>query len=312
MISVSNGPTILVLAAYSLLAGCASVFAPPASLGEQAAGYTYVPVDPFPVKADSAEGEFCDLANSPEELLKLFPDNAVRVSQQRVDTSAEVTYGQSSVGARSGKYIITVDYINADTEDVRFWIKKEAAVKSSSRDAVRAKKRVPLIGPLPDDYDPTTVSYSVRRVKDGDNREDFSDNDYEEYSIPTYVGIGLRVTANVEVVGARANIAGLGVIGAEAEAERLRGSLVVQTLGVNGRAISAALPIQSELNRTTAQNAVVAIASIKALLYDDGTIISPRVVGIYLPFPADVGLVNAIISEISKNDVDWVPLCPVD
>ena len=95
----------------------------------------------------------------------------------------------------------------------------------------------------------------------------------------------------------------------EAEANNLRGSLTVQTLGVNGQAISAALPIQSELNRTTAQNAIVAVGSIKALLYENGTVVNPRVVGMYLPFPGGKPLVNAIISELSKKRVVWYRPC---
>jgi hypothetical protein len=101
------------------------------------------------------------------------------------------------------------------------------------------------------------------------------------------------------------------VIGAEAEAERLRGSLVVQTLGVNGKAIASALPIQSELNRTTAQNAIVAVASVKALLHADETIVAPRIVGLYLPFPGGRPLVNALISELSKSTsrLEWKRPC---
>lgn len=113
----------------------------------------------------------------------------------------------------------------------------------------------------------------------------------------------------VYVTGANANISGIGVIGAEAEADRLKGSLVVQTLGVNGKSVAAALPIQSELNRTTAQNAIVAVGSIKALLYSPETITSPRVVGLYLPFPGGKALVNALISELSKERVEWYRAC---
>jgi hypothetical protein len=109
--------------------------------------------------------------------------------------------------------------------------------------------------------------------------------EYTEYSVPVYVGLGLRVAANIYSTNGKANISGLGIIGAEAEAENLKGSLVIQTLGVNGRAIAAALPIQSEVNRTTAQNAISAVGAIKALLHAEETWVAPRVVGLYLPFP---------------------------
>ena len=155
-----------------------------------------------------------------------------------------------------------------------------------------------------------TVTYNVIHHSEEVDGESLLQEGYQEFNLPLYVGIGLRVTSNVQVLKANAKIEGLGVIGAEAEAGRLRGSLVVQTLGVNGKSISAALPIQSELNRTTAQNAIVSIGSIKALLYEDETVISPRVVGLYLPFAGGQALVNQIISELSKSSpITWKRPC---
>ena len=150
---------------------------------------------------------------------------------------------------------------------------------------------------------PGSERYEVTRLKEGEAAG------ANQFNIPVYVGVGLRVSAYVYVTGASANISGIGIIGAEAEANNLRGSLVVQTLGVNGKSVAAALPIQSELNRTTAQSAIVAVGAIKALLYADETIKSPRVVGLYLPFPGGKPLVNAIISELSKKQVEWSRPC---
>jgi hypothetical protein len=81
----------------------------------------------------------------------------------------------------------------------------------------------------------------------------------------------------------------------------------VQTLGVNSQAVASALPVQSELSRTTAENAFVAIESIKAMLHQPETIKFPRVVGLYLPFPGGKPLVNALISELSRRPVTWCP-----
>lgn len=142
-----------------------------------------------------------------------------------------------------------------------------------------------------------------------DTREAFikrySEQGYLLYTIPVYVGVGLRVTADVSDIKGSANLTGLSVIGMEAEAKNIRGSLVVQTLGVNGKSISAALPINNDLNLTTTQNAVSAIGAIKALLYEDETEIKVRVVGLYLPFPGGEALVNAIISEMAQEPITW-------
>lgn len=130
---------------------------------------------------------------------------------------------------------------------------------------------------------------------------------YEEFNVPIYVGIGLRIVAEGFATSADANISGIGVISVEAEAKRLSGSLTVQTLGVNSQAVASALPVQSELSRVTAENAFVAIGSIKAMLHQKETIKFPRVVGLYLPFPGGKPLVNSLISELSRTPVAWCP-----
>lgn len=157
---------------------------------------------------------------------------------------------------------------------------------------------------------PGTERFEVSSIVDTTNvSTTASAKDGNLFNIPVYVGVGLRVSASVYVTSASANISGIGIIGAEAEADRLKDSLVVQTLGVNGKSVAAALPIQSELNRTTAQSAIVSVGSIKALLYADETVTSPRVVGLYLPFPGGKPLVNALISELSSQRVTWKRAC---
>ena len=283
--------------------GKADNLATPKSIGEMESGYTYVPIDPFPVKTVAGDG--CKDSVNPisGSLLDALPDNAVRMLVERFDLSGAVTYGTSKSGAKGESYRVTVDYINADTINVPVWIAK--SMVNSKKNEYEA---VYLFSPPSMDFIPGTEIYEVTREKP-EGKGDFPS--YSEFNIPVYVGVGLRISANVYVVGANANISGIGIIGAEAEAERLKGSLVVQTLGVNGKSVAAALPIQSELNRTTAQNAIVAVGSIKALLYADETVKSPRVVGIYLPFPGGKPLVNALISELSKKRVIWERPCLV-
>lgn len=269
------------------------------------------------------------------------------MSVEKFDTSGAVSYGPAGFGAQDESYRVTVDYVNSDTTNFSVMIKKEAMnVKKNKLEVVD------LLVPLDTDkYTPDSEVYSVLSKRDYEkfkNKLETEDktkkqkatstkkgektnnngfwgslissvfklkaekDEYVEYNIPIYVGVGLRVTANVDITAANANISGLGVIGAEAEANSLKGSLIVQTLGINGQSIAAALPIQSELNRTTAQNAIVAVGSIKALLYDDNITTSPRVVGMYLPFPGGKPLVNRIISELSKGKVKWKRPCELE
>jgi hypothetical protein len=288
--------TLLLLVVVALLGGCASTF--PQSEGERQSGYTYVPIDPFAVQTvlgDSCKETGSGKAKVYGTLLESLPDNAVRMLIERFNASGTVTYGPAKLGAKGESYRVTVDYINADTINVQVWISK------TMRNIGGETQVVSFMAPPLPQFLPDTEVYTVTRRRPTMK----STGEYVEFNIRVYVGIGLRVSANVDVVGASANISGIGVIGAEAEAERVKGSLVVQTLGVNGKSIAAALPIQSELNRTTAQSAIVAVGAIKALLYAAETSVSPRVVGIYLPFPGGKPLVNALISELSKERVEW-------
>jgi len=290
------------------LTGCATI-TKPQSQGESESGFTYIPIDPFSV--ETKPGDSCIKTDSSTEptppegrsykaLLDAFPDNAVRVAIEQLGVSGKITYGTSFVAAKNEQYKVTVDYINSDTTNIAFWISKKMQIYGTEK-----YETVPLLAPNNGKYTYDSEMYTVTRSKPNGEDAFF----YAEYNVPVYIGVGLRVTANVKQVSSDANISGLGVIGAEAEANKIQGTLVVQTLGINGKSIAAALPIQSELNRTTAQNAVVAVGSIKALLYENETVKSPRVVGLYLPFPGGRPLVNAIISELSKERVPWPRPC---
>lgn len=309
----------IVLSLIFLLAGChgSSVYSP----AENESGYTYVPLDPFPVKL--VPGTECEKTAklSRKTLLQALPDNAVRMLTEQFDASGAVTYGPSKVSGSASSYRITIDYIYSDTMNRAVYISKSVMPKADVLDKEKKERRIVPIGSSPTfsyvhgseeykitsdhPFDPSryTVTPEQKLAWEVFNQE------YSEFNIPVYVGLGLRVSANINSVKSNANISGLGIIGAEAEANNLQGSLVIQTLGVNGKAVAAALPIQSELNRTTAQNAIVAIGTIKALLHSDDTWIAPRVVGLYLPFPGGKALVNALISELSKKELEWEFTC---
>ena len=291
------------LAGSVLLASCGTLLptrdgALAASVAEIESGYTYIPVDPFPVESKFPANCQADDYVGNSALFGALPDNAVRMLVERIDRSGAITYGISKAGAKDESYRVTIDYINADTINVPISI-----IKIMKKKVGNEISQVSIFATDLSEFIPGYERYEVTRLTTLRGVSGFV------FNIPVYVGVGLRISSNVFVTGTSANISGIGVIGAEAEANRLTGSLVVQTLGVNGQSIAAALPIQSELNRTTAQNAIVAVGSIKALLYDDKTIASPRVVGLYLPFPGGKALVNALISELSKEKVSWDRPC---
>ncbi|MBI1945962.1 MAG: hypothetical protein HYS27_09715 [Deltaproteobacteria bacterium] len=280
----------------SLIGGCATA----TPRAEVAGGYSYVPLDPFPAQINVPE----DCSEPSIAALQSLPDNAVRMSVVELAGSAKTEAGFGSVGIKGSTYNVTIDYINSATINGNFWIRRSASpIKPSSATTVGAAgskmvtttQLVPLAKTIEPNFDPTSVRYEVSR------KQPVQEDGFERVNIPIYVGIGLRVVSVVTVVEGGANISGLGTIGAEAEAKRLSGSLVVQTLGINGKSVTAALPIQSELNRTTAQAAIVSISQIKTLLYQPGTYVAPRIVGLYLPLESDPRLVRALVSSLADG-----------
>jgi hypothetical protein len=57
----------------------------------------------------------------------------------------------------------------------------------------------------------------------------------------------------------------------------------------------------SEINPTTLQNAIMALGAIKAKLYDQGTSINPRVVGVYNNLGGGQETINAFISILLEQ-----------
>ncbi len=275
----------------------------PQSQAALQSGFTYVPVDPFSVRA--VPGQDC-VPEAPyyPALLASLPDNSVRVSLEQFSGSGSLGIGPLGASVEGGTYKVTLDYINADTTNIDMYFRR--TIIENGQEFYYS-----MHSPSPASSDPARDSFEVRSV-DSLSDEEIESNTFELHSIPVYVGVGLRIISNVVVSGANVDVSGLGAIAAAAQTSNLSGNLVVQTIGVNGKSIAAALPIQSELNPTTVQNAIVAIGSIKTLLYEDETVTAPRVVGLYLPFMGDKQLINGIISVLVTDAVEWERACLVE
>src|SRR4051812_5357468 len=106
-----------------LIVGLQACTTAPKSTAEQLSGYTYVPLDPFPVYIDKVatgeKGSTTEPAPTARALpsaniLQLLPDNAVRMSVESYDLKGNAHYGPAAVGSAGDIYHVTVDYINAD------------------------------------------------------------------------------------------------------------------------------------------------------------------------------------------------------
>ena len=155
----------------------------------------------------------------------------------------------------------------------------------------------------------TADTASTEKVKSGEEGEDL----FESYTFPVYLGVGMRLTADIRALKSGVQLNGLGAIGVAADTDAITGTLTVQTLGVSGKSIATALPLPAKLDQTTIEQSILAIGTSRALLYNqsDRNLLQarPRVVGIYSPVGSDPKLINAIYSELSNDRVKWHRPC---
>jgi hypothetical protein len=297
---------LIAAGAAAVVAGCEKGPTQPATPAETQAAFTYVPLDPLPVEI--AGGAGCEyregsVASVRRAVLDSLPDNAVRVAIRQVDGTASGSIGPAKLGAEGHQYQVILDYINADVVNLRFRVTRDKDGR-----VVRLERLAEGEGPrnAGEAYEGAAPA-GVRQPGPVPGPASLGD----EVVIPVYVGVGLRLTANVKVLKGNVNLSSLGALAAQAEAQNIAGSLIVQTLGITGKQVTTALPLPSELNQTTIQNAILALGSIKAIVYDQqGTVIWPRVTGIYNPLGAsDERTLNSIVSEIARSPVVWKQPC---
>lgn len=289
------------------LSACVNWIPLPKTVGERDSGFSYIPLDPLPVYvsphpiscrvADDGSGAFAPGFEA-KPLLDSLPDNAVRIAVKEYNGKGKLSFSGSSVGVEGNRYQVILDYINVDTSNMRFYIdqhRDENGIAKSVPEVVRVTPYAEFAAIGPNDK---RTPEQLARARGNT-------------VIPVYVGVGLRLTADLQVLKGTVNLSSLGAIAAGVESGRASGSLVVQTLGITGKQVSTALPLPSELNQTTVQNAILSLGSIKAIIFDSAnTNTTPRVTGMYLPIRnASEDLVNSIVSELAREPIPWPHPC---
>ncbi len=291
------------------LGGCGTLFPQlsPAGLprtpGERASNYGYVPLDPLSVEVTNTPERCAVQGKARVPLLEALPDLSIRFAVADIDSSGGLSFGPSKVTQTSGTYRAVLDYVNVDVIPVNFLINKVVVDAGGT----------PLLTSPSDPVGPgeSISRYNVSYLPTGRDISEAEDAaNFEVVTVPVYVGVGLRLSADIRALRGNINISGLGVIGAQAEAGALTGTLTVQTLGVNGRSIAMALPLPNKLDQTTIEAGVLAIGGSRAMLYTAGTedgqvTATPRIVGLYSPIGSDPRLINAIYSELSLARPRW-------
>lgn len=126
-------------------------------------------------------------------------------------------------------------------------------------------------------------------------------------TVPMYTGVGLRIRAEYQVLKGKVNISGLPALAVAAEADKISGRLTVQTLGISGSEVTGLMPLISDISVTSIQNAVQAVAAIKAKIYEESTTVYPKIIGFESP-GKDPELIRAI-TEYFYASKEYI--CPV-
>jgi hypothetical protein len=94
------------------------------------------------------------------------------------------------------------------------------------------------------------------------------------------VGVGLRLISLIYTAEEGINISDLYSIGLAAKQEKLSGTLIIEVIGIKSKEVTSLIPLPSEINQTTIQNAMQALATIKSKIYDEETSLYPQVMAI--------------------------------
>jgi hypothetical protein len=273
----------LIFCAVLCSPGCKSLRT--ATMGETARGqsalsFGYTPLDPLPV-------------NTKTNSLAEFPDETMRLAVGTVTADGSITYGPARIGGAGSNYVVTLDYIKYRTEALHL-----AKVTSLETNSFRTN------GPAPGYRTTFLAGTNIYYLADAPSLRSKPYYQSANTVVPVYIGVGLRLTANITVRKGEVNLGNLFAIGAGVQSGNVTGTLVVQTLGLSGPTISAAIPIPSEVNPTTIQNALLAIGTIKSKIYDQETTATARVVALYNILGGDTGTMNGLVSSWMESQYE--------
>lgn len=309
------------------------------TVAERKAGYSYIPVEPSSVNIHCQflpdDGNNCKTV-SKATLLDALPDNSVRIATRLVSGKAQIgvpAFG-AEIGTEGNSYEVIIDFVNTQTINKQFigtWsVNVPDNVKPSENRCYPFERSVLENNPL-DKYENWTLRASLNDVAAFETSEksraeyrkirlncgkkaDFFGKKTgdtiayddiritpEKFNIPVYVGIGLRLKANVTVKKGSVNLANLTALTASVEAGDATGTMSVQTIGISGKAARTNLLLLDKIDSTTIQNAIQVLASIKASIESEDTTIAPRIVGFHNTIGAGSQGVNLIHSLLASE-----------
>ncbi len=124
------------------------------------------------------------LTDSKTPPLELLPDETIRIAIGTVSADGSISFGPAKIGSKGNSYIVVLDYIKFGT--------KSLPVQLSNK-SIDGSRTATLV------TDPTQANALV----------------------PVYVGVGLRLTANITVQKGDVDLGNLFALGAAAKAEKV-------------------------------------------------------------------------------------------
>ena len=104
-----------------------------------------------------------------------------------------------------------------------------------------------------------------------------------------HVGVGLRITAEITTIKANVDLGSLFALGVAAKLRVASGKLSVAALGISSPEITTLFPMPAEIDDTSIQNALEAIAAIKSKIGDEATSLTPELISVKVVDPALFG-----------------------
>lgn len=272
----------------------------------------YQPIDPIQltVKKENDTLTF-------EDIISEFPNEATRVAVGKINQSGSLTFGPFNVASNGESYSVIIDYIKFITTAIparyseNHTTKKYADYANNNYNFLGEKldsqeipenlksKNVLLSEQILSTNYGSVNEFNAELQSQSENlRLDKSQK--HNIKIPVYVGIGLRIQANVTVLKDSVNLGSLYGLGIAASQNKLSGTLIIQSLGISGENVSPIIPIPDRINESTIQTAMQSLATIKSKIYDKKTKIKPQVVAFGLPYSI-IGAKDLIESSLHTS-----------
>lgn len=101
------------------------------------------------------------------------------------------------------------------------------------------------------------------------------------------IGVGMRMTADIQTHSANVDLSSLFALGVAASTNKLSGTLSVQIIGISSDDVDALTITAAKIDETSIQKTLEGMAAIKAKIADEKTLLTPQILWVK---PTSVGV----------------------